>query len=862
MRVRTHIQQKERRRLVLSDFKGVDFSSSPFRVSQSRATDMRNLINEYGVNHKRHGWREIRNFKPYDGEGSYVINGIFDYRHGSHSVLIIHVGRKLYRVDARGGINTDITGYECISEGFLLEDARSQAFYSGGRLYIVGVGDYLVYGSWDGGESYELRQVYGDEDTYVPTTTISIDNDDNEADTARATLDKVNLLTPFRINQLLGSSLIDKDEEGNEVTVTERSWTLDSGHIDEGTAVEIRLETLNADGEAVTVEILNSGSDKTKLYVTSGTGDAVGAVDYEKGRITLTIDTSPQVEGADNIFVKFSAGGEGGVAVRGCSFGVLFGADGNTDRLFLSGNKDMPNVDIYSEAEDYTYFPDRNYCTVGSDASAITGYIRLADSTLVIFKEEYMNEPSLFYRTGTTKIEYDSAGVVSDVYGIFPIVAGSVGETLICRHALANFGDDALMLSQNGVNGIVLGENSRTTERYTRERSRPINEKLKHNNLAGATAIVYQNKYFLAVDDACYVADGRFTFRGSDSLDGAFNYEWWYWDNIPAHIFAVLDGELYFGTTDGRLCRFDEEYTDRTYQTLSAGDIAYDTENGTLVYREGIELRENDRIRMEDAFYVIFQEGCKAMNGQISFPAEMSDLIYNGLAVYAEDVDGTELARGVEYLITEVDKDSLTYRLADGDGNIVEMADSGEGVSFTLCRNLSDTELYITQVDERDVGEFSVKELREGEALKLVPGEYNAVPQPRAMVTYHKNVVAEWYSQIMDLGTNDQSKTLLKISISTEPEINGNISFGYETRAVSRLIGAKGVQSVNSFSFDNLSFESFTFDSGYASSYTVRVNERNFNFIIFRFISEEDSDCAVNDITLTYKINRSNIGVR
>ena len=159
MRVRTHIQQKERRRLVLSDFKGVDFSSSPFRVSQSRATDMRNLINEYGVNHKRHGWREIRNFKPYDGEGSYVINGIFDYRHSSHSVLIVHVGRKLYRVDARGGINTDITGYECISEGFLLEDARSQAFYSGGRLYIVGVGDYLVYGSWDGGESYELRQV-------------------------------------------------------------------------------------------------------------------------------------------------------------------------------------------------------------------------------------------------------------------------------------------------------------------------------------------------------------------------------------------------------------------------------------------------------------------------------------------------------------------------------------------------------------------------------------------------------------------------------------------------------------------------------------------------------------------------------
>ncbi len=819
---------------------------------------MRNLINEYGVNHKRHGWREIRNFKPYDSEGSYVINGIFDYRHGSHNVMIVHAGGRLFRINAELGINTEITDYECISDGFELTDTKSQAFYSGGRLYIVGVGDYLVYGSWDG-ETYELRRVYGDKDTYVPTTTISIDNDSHTADTVRATLDKVNLLTPYRINQLLGASLIDKDDEGNEVTAASRSWTLDSGFIDEGSDVEITLETLDSEGEAVSFEILNSGSDKTKLYVTGGTGEAVGSIDFEKGRISLTIDTVPQIEGADNIFVKFSAGASKGETVRGCSFGVLFGADGNTDRLFLSGNRDMQNVDFYSEAEDFTYFPDRNYCVVGSDASAITGYIRLADSTLVIFKEEYMNEPSLFYRTGTTQIDYDSAGVISDVYGIFPVVAGAMGETLISRHALSNFGDDALMLSSNGVYGIVLGENSRTTERYTRERSRSINEKLKHNNLAGAAAIVYQNKYFLAVDDVCYVADGRFTFRTSDSLDGAFNYEWWYWDNIPAHVFAVYEGELYFGTADGRLCRFDGEYTDRTYQVCDAGDIAYNTENSTVIYREGIEVKENDKIEFTDSFYVIFQAECTVKDGCVSFPPEMADQVYNGLEVYAENVSESGLSREVKYLIDEVDKDSLTYRLADTDGVLLEIED---GASFDLVRNLSGRELYITQVDEIEAGEFSVKEYADSEALVLSDGEYNAVPQPRATITYSRNVVAEWYSQIMDMGTNEASKTLLKITISTEPEINGNISFGYETRAVSRLIGAKGLHNTNVFAFDSLSFESFSFDSGYASSYSVRVNERNFNFIIFRFISEDDTDCAVNDITLIYKINRSNIGVK
>ena len=130
---------------------------------------------------------------------------------------------------------------------------------------------------------------------------------------------------------------------------------------------------------------------------------------------------------------------------------------------------------------------------------------------------------------------------------------------------------------------------------------------------------------------------------------------------------------------------------------------------------------------------------------------------------------------------------------------------------------------------------------------------------PRATITFRRPVVAEWYTPIMDLGTNSEAKTLLGITICTEPETNGRISFGYETRTVSRALSAKGL---NVFDMQNLSFQSFSFETGFASSYTVRRCERNFNFIIFRFSSDTDTDCAVNDITVTYKINRKNIGVR
>lgn len=858
MKVRTHITHKERKRLVLSDFKGVDFSSSPFRVSPNRATEMKNLINEYGVNHKRHGWREIRDFKPYGSEESFAVNGVFEYRHGERKELLIHAGNRMFRLNASDGVSDSLTEYECISGDMVLVDARSQAFYSRGRLYIVGCGDYLAYGSWDG-ETYELRRVYGDTDTYIPTTTISIDNDSHEADTARATLDKVNLLTPYRKNQLLGASLTSEGDDGTEIVSESMTWTLDSGYIDYGSEVKILVETLDEGGEAVSFDIRNSGNDKTLLY---SDGVQVGSVDYERGKITLTIDTTPQIEGADNIFVTFSVGVRAETNIGKCSFGILFGADGNTDRLFLSGNADMPNVDFYSEAEDFTYFPDRNYCVVGSDISAIMGYVRLADSTLVIFKEEYSGEPSLFYRTGTTKIDYDAQGTISDVYGIFPVVAGAMGEALINRHTLANFGNDALMLSSNGVYGIVLGENSRTTESYTRERSRSINERLKNGELREATAIVYQNKYFLCVGDVCYVADGRFTYRTSDNLDGAFNYEWWYWDNIPARVFAVFDNVLYFGTVDGRLCRFDGEYTDRSYLLCEEGDLSYNPENSTVIYRSGIPVNENDKICFSDPLYVLFQRGCRVRGGRIAFPKRMVDYLYGGIRVFAEEVDGTDLQRDVQYVITDVDKENLTYRLADESGVMLELGDTADGVSFSLCRNISGCELYISGVDERDAGEFYLREFRDGDILTLMEGEYNAIPQPVATITYSKNVVAEWYSSIMDMGSNDQAKTLLKMTISTEPEINGNISFGYETKAVSKLIGARGFENMSVFALDNLSFENFSFDCGYASSYSVRVNERNFNFIIFRFISDSDTDCAVNDITLIYKINRSNIGVK
>ena len=844
MRASTNISLKTRRTLQLSDFKGVDFSSSALSVRRDRASNMRNFINEYGVNKKRNGWNELIKIK-YGGQ-SQRINGIFEYVNGSRREVLVHAGRRFYRLVKSGGRYSvvDITLTATYTPSKVntakIKDQRSQAFFNKGRAYIIGCGDYLVYGTWNEGVSYELRRVANNTDTYIPTTTISIDNDSVEDD-MRGSLDDVNCLSSRRVNQLLGTS------------ETNKTWTLDSGSIDNGTTVDIKLETMS-NGTAVTKQISNTGSDKTKLYDGS---TQVGTIDFENGKITFSIATTPQIENRDNIFVTFEHTVEGYIdRIANCNFGVLFGVNGNTDRLFLAGNAEYPNIDFHSESEDYTYFGDRNSSAMGSDSVPISGYGRLSDSTLVVYKSETSQEASIFYRTGRYKEYYDSNGNLESIIGEFPTSAGSIGEGVISRYACANFAGDNIILSRNGVFGIVLADNVATTERYTRERSRSINEKLKtHADLSEAVGIVYQNRYYLAVDNVVYIADSRYKYTSNDDIDNSYNYEWWYWDNCPVRVWANIDNVLYFGSADGQICVFDNEYTDRTYQDSTSGDLTFDIADNKVIYNKNIdiELSEGDRMTISTTgFYALVANNAVVENDRIISDEEKILSFHDGMEVYADTVGESGLVINTKYYVRDVDNGTCSYTLEDESGNKVSIASGG----FNLYKAISNIELYLANVTEDS---FQLKDYKVGNVLILANYNSTLPTNPLARFTHTRNVVAEWYTPIFDLGTNESSKTLLKMVISTEPEVNGKLSFGYETRNVNKLINAKGI---NVFSFDNFSFENFSFDTGFANSYSVKCNERNFNFIIFRFISDNDSNCIVNTFTIIYKINKSNIGVR
>lgn len=837
MRANTNINLKKKSSITFENFRGVDYSSSPLRVSTNRASRMRNLINEYGVNHKRPGWNEI--FKiVVEGEAQ-RINGIFQYKSKDHDVLLVHAGKGIYIIDGENIVC--VSKNKPFSDNLL--DQRSQCFIQKKRAYLVGCGDFLVYGTWDG-NTYELRRVADDEDTYIPTTTISIDNDSVTDDVARASLDDVNMLSSLRKNKLLGTN------------IAPATWTLDSKKIKAGTEVKVSIELESETKEAISIE--------DKLF--SGE-EEVGSIDRNTGKITLTIATTPPVENRDNITVVFNPDEERlSDRITKCSFGILFGVGGNTNRLFLSGNEDYPNIDFHSEANDYTYFSPINTGAMGSDATAIKGYARLSDSTLVAYKEESDIEASIYYRSGAYRETYDENGNLDEQRAVFSITAGAIGEGLVSRYACANLAGDNLILSNNGVFGIVLANNVATNERYVRERSHLINEKLKEYDLSEAVGCVFNGRYYLAVEDNCFVADARFKYSGENDIDGSYNYEWWHWDNIPARVWAKIGEELYFGTSNGQVCKFDNlEHTDRTYETTDVGDIAIDISLNHFTYGKYAldeDVEENDIITFLEneggkalkPIYSLFFEAISVRDNAIVTDEEGIDPIYEEIEVYADNVGLSGLEVGKKYFTAEVDKAFYTFKLKDENGNIVEI----NGGGFRLHRRVSETELYVTNAVFNN-HTFQVK--RNQDSLPLTLTSYNEeVPTVVvARITHRNNVVAEWYSPVLDLGSNECSKTLFKVTVATEPEVNGHITFGYETREVSKLFTAKGVHV---FSFDSLDFENFTFDTGFATSYSKIFKERNFNYILFRFLSDNQYDAAVNSITAVYNIHKHNKGVQ
>ena len=515
--------------------KGVDMSADPSQIGQDFSPWCPNLISDNGGNpEKRPGWRTVFTL---DGP----VNGLWHGRIGSDLYFFAHAGSKLYAwrplasapssgSEASQGLPPGSTPL-LIRSG--LRNGKGSGFIMNEKFWLLTGSEYIVYGLFSDNEetnssaskddippadedkqndlsAKKLRCKNVSEIAYVPTVVIA------RSPTGGGTpYENINLLGAKQKNRFLTTS---------------------------ATVYQLSATNLKSVDKVVCNDAVKSpGTDYT--------------VDLVKGTVTFkTAPPAPPVTGRDNLVITFSKEYEGYAGrIQKCTIAAGYGY-GSNDRIFFAGNPDRRNTDWFSGLNDPSYVADLNYSKVGGEETAIMGYHRLGEF-LAVVNEENQQDSTIFLRSA----QVASSGSASAAAGaVFPLLQGIAGVGAVSPYAFATLKDEPLFLSRTGIYAIT--SNVITAERTLRGRSYFIDAQLtKEPDLKNACSVEWNGYYVLAVNNKAYILDGNSVKENTRQFSSDYCYRCYHWDNIPAVALMEHDGDLWFGSADGRICRFNTD---------------------------------------------------------------------------------------------------------------------------------------------------------------------------------------------------------------------------------------------------------------------------------------------------------------
>lgn len=488
----------------IDNFQGVDFTNSPANIDPSKSPNSVNMIRDVpGKVRKCMGYHTIDTYLDGDEE-PLRINGYHRKRGDEYG--LIHAGTNIYR--------NKVLLYSDAN------DARSKSWQFEDRLYILDGKKLLVYYEETENDETTYHVAPVSDDAYIPTLTISKDPEGGGE-----SYEDLNLLTPAFIEQFLGKP---------NITDYHMSFT----ELDETPPI---VELLDANGEWQV--------QPASAY----------SVNYADGIISFnTAPGESPVTGQDNVKVTAYRTVEGYAdRINKCTIGILYGVNGATDRLFVSGNPDFINYDWYSAQYDPTYFTDTSYSMLGTSASAIVGY-SIISNYLAAHKDDMERDQNIILRQGDLVDSEPSFRIINTLQG-----AGAIAP-----HSFAYLATEPLFLTKQGIYAVTAQDI--TGEKYAQNRSYFLNGKLLDEpNLSESFGFVYKDMYWLCVNGVAYILDGLQPLQTDRSMPYATRqYAGFYRTNIPARIMWEKDEVMYAGTADGRIIEF---YTDK-YALASYSD--------------------------------------------------------------------------------------------------------------------------------------------------------------------------------------------------------------------------------------------------------------------------------------------------
>lgn len=324
-------------------------------------------------------------------------------------------------------------------------------------------------------------------------------------------------------------------------------------------------QTFNGDGTSTVYHLAQSnpisGRDLTSVDKVLIGGVEQPTTNYTANLYagTVTFNTAPP-QGMDNVDIYWTLDDGDRDIIEGMKFGTVFGGDVDT-RVFLYGNSQCPNRTYFSGIEDtkgpsVEYFPATAHVDIGPSNFDLTDLTRQYDRLLAT-----TNRPEAYYLTISTEqldvVLSDNSKVTRYVPAVstFPLneIHGNMapGQGQLINNYPVTMDKTSLTLWK--------ATNVRD-EKNMEDISQRINADLNDMNMKAMLTLDYEpeNQLWFGYDNRIYIYNYYNKTFSRITIADSFT------------CYANLGNYVYMGLEDGRIVKWNEDFTNYDGQTITA----------------------------------------------------------------------------------------------------------------------------------------------------------------------------------------------------------------------------------------------------------------------------------------------------
>ena len=598
-------------------FVGVDLTDPQVEVALSRGVYGRNYVyKQNGKVETRFAYEEVAERNKSFGPGFEALLGLWTFKANNTEYNIAAIAKNKISPTAKHKfvlrtweIDNDRIKYGSTDIASLNTDSLVAKVYATTTekqmWFATGSGLFVLY--YDNGLKAKRASEW--EGTHIPTVTYMgvPANTTTPPSTTFITLEYPNLLSKYRRDMyLLGEELDDSDGFPRINIKTDyfsfKEAEFDDSHIVapialtgdctasnpstkltaalafmlEGRTLLVYADEMPSNSVIQPYAIVDDGDGN--LFIDGTDAQVYGVAFYDNsdnyGKVILFDNPEPMLAGKPNLALVYQYVSDLDFAdqtkvLDGCNIGAMFGKNNSLNRLWLSGNPNMPNY-VFHSAQPYTalnltptetdgdlsYFPDESYIKFGGTNNAVTALEVVTNDTMMVLKNKSGTERTMYYVTPldvtrTVISAEDNVLQTGDITIAEEEYSTSLSNTssaaLQCFKPSCNFNGDVLFLSNEkqlvGLDTVGITGDS---QRVATTRSHYIDRALLEE-LDGNSAIYTAGNYlFLFGKNSLYVS------HVSSYTQDSRQYEWWPCDlpdEYPVRCVTEVGGEIYITTT-------------------------------------------------------------------------------------------------------------------------------------------------------------------------------------------------------------------------------------------------------------------------------------------------------------------------